>query len=188
MSINTSPTQFVAGRLCLDFLNTANWSEASQVIEEKLGSDNDVAAWCRAAGLQTPVDQNERVSDIRLFRNSLRAIFLTALSGAAPKKSDLARLNEALASVPHQALRPSAKNQYGITSTLGLASAVAVSATALLSQNSEISRVKICPGDGCAWMFLDESKNRRRTWCSMETCGNRAKAKRHYQRNRQTAT
>ncbi|TAL94280.1 MAG: hypothetical protein EPN73_18145 [Paraburkholderia sp.] len=32
----------------------------------------------------------------------------------------------------------------------------------------------------CSWLFLDLSRSRSRRWCSMATCGNRAKAQRHY--------
>ena len=34
----------------------------------------------------------------------------------------------------------------------------------------------------CTWIFLDETKNHSRRWCSMRDCGNRAKARRHYER------
>jgi predicted RNA-binding Zn ribbon-like protein len=37
---------------------------------------------------------------------------------------------------------------------------------------------------GCGWLFLDGSKNRTRRWCDMRVCGNRAKARRHYARQR----
>lgn len=42
-------------------------------------------------------------------------------------------------------------------------------------------RLKACPE--CGWAFYDTSRNRSRTWCSMETCGNRLKT-RAYQRRR----
>lgn len=42
--------------------------------------------------------------------------------------------------------------------------------------------VRICEADDCAWLFLDTSKNHSRRWCSMATCGNRAKARRHSQK------
>lgn len=46
-------------------------------------------------------------------------------------------------------------------------------------------RMKACKADDCRWAFLDTSKNRTRAWCSMESCGNRAKVnayrQRHYQ-------
>ncbi|WP_344746998.1 CGNR zinc finger domain-containing protein [Streptosporangium vulgare] len=35
-----------------------------------------------------------------------------------------------------------------------------------------------CPS--CYWLFLDTSKNGRRRWCSMTTCGSRDKARRYY--------
>jgi predicted RNA-binding Zn ribbon-like protein len=38
-------------------------------------------------------------------------------------------------------------------------------------------RVKKCPN--CGWVFVDQSKNNSRRWCSMETCGNRVKVQRH---------
>ena len=41
-------------------------------------------------------------------------------------------------------------------------------------------RIKQC--SNCGWVFVDNSKNSSRRWCSMEDCGNRAKAQRHYQR------
>jgi len=36
-----------------------------------------------------------------------------------------------------------------------------------------------------AWLFIDRSRTHRRRWCSMQTCGNRHKARRHYQRIKQ---
>ena len=83
---------------------------------------------------------------------------------------------------------PVAGKGIALDPSLTLDQAIAVSAMALLNRRSEIERVKICPGDDCAWLFLDESKNRRRTWCSMETCGNRAKVKRHYRRKTAAST
>lgn len=41
------------------------------------------------------------------------------------------------------------------------------------------NKVKVCPA--CRWLFLDVSKNKSRRWCDMKVCGNRAKARAHYQ-------
>jgi predicted RNA-binding Zn ribbon-like protein len=38
-------------------------------------------------------------------------------------------------------------------------------------------RLKACGADDCQWAFYDTSRNRSRTWCSMEVCGNRAKTR-----------
>ena len=35
--------------------------------------------------------------------------------------------------------------------------------------------VKVCESPTCAAVFLDTSRGRNRRWCSMNTCGNRAK-------------
>jgi predicted RNA-binding Zn ribbon-like protein len=58
-----------------------------------------------------------------------------------------------------------------------------VAATQLI-MSPEIRRVRDCGSETCDWLFLDTTKNRSRRWCSMSGCGNRAKAKRHYQRRR----
>jgi predicted RNA-binding Zn ribbon-like protein len=52
----------------------------------------------------------------------------------------------------------------------------------MLATSSEPERLKICPN--CQWLFLDRSRNRSRTWCDMTVCGNRAKANRHYRRQK----
>jgi predicted RNA-binding Zn ribbon-like protein len=54
-------------------------------------------------------------------------------------------------------------------------------AVALLSSGA-IRHVKACPT--CGWFFLDVSKNQSRVWCSMDTCGARAKARRYYRRTK----
>jgi predicted RNA-binding Zn ribbon-like protein len=38
-------------------------------------------------------------------------------------------------------------------------------------------RLKACAADDCQWAFYDTSRNHSRTWCSMESCGNRAKTR-----------
>jgi predicted RNA-binding Zn ribbon-like protein len=39
------------------------------------------------------------------------------------------------------------------------------------------TRLKACRSDTCRWAFYDSARNRSRRWCSMEVCGNRAKAR-----------
>ena len=46
------------------------------------------------------------------------------------------------------------------------------------------SRLKACRAETCQWAFYDRSKNRSATWCSMEVCGNRAKARAYRARQR----
>ncbi|MEV0798958.1 CGNR zinc finger domain-containing protein [Kribbella sp. NPDC050281] len=44
------------------------------------------------------------------------------------------------------------------------------------------AHVRMCPGESCGWLFLDPRGRRR--WCSMSTCGNRAKVRAHAARTR----
>lgn len=46
-------------------------------------------------------------------------------------------------------------------------------------------RMKACKADDCRWAFLDTSKNKSRAWCSMDSCGNRAKVHAYRQRHHQ---
>jgi predicted RNA-binding Zn ribbon-like protein len=48
------------------------------------------------------------------------------------------------------------------------------------------SRVRICASDDCGLRFLDASPRHNRQWCSMSRCGNRAKARAHYARQKST--
>jgi predicted RNA-binding Zn ribbon-like protein len=45
------------------------------------------------------------------------------------------------------------------------------------------SRMKACRADDCRWAFIDTAKNRSRAWCSMESCGNRAKVQAYRERH-----
>ncbi|WP_250907209.1 CGNR zinc finger domain-containing protein [Nonomuraea sp. NEAU-A123] len=44
------------------------------------------------------------------------------------------------------------------------------------------TRLKACREPSCRWAYYDYSRNRRRTWCSMDLCGNRAKARASHHR------
>jgi predicted RNA-binding Zn ribbon-like protein len=61
---------------------------------------------------------------------------------------------------------------------------IAQSAVELLT-SGELKLVRWCEAPDCDWLFLDHSRNRSRRWCDMNSCGNRAKARRHYERTRE---
>jgi predicted RNA-binding Zn ribbon-like protein len=60
---------------------------------------------------------------------------------------------------------------------------IAKAATDLLLSD-ELTKVRKCASESCAWIFIDRTKNHRRKWCEMKTCGNRDKARRYYARNK----
>lgn len=52
--------------------------------------------------------------------------------------------------------------------------------------NENFSDVKACEGHNCTLMFVDRTRGRRRRWCSMAVCGNRAKQATHRERATKT--
>jgi len=61
---------------------------------------------------------------------------------------------------------------------------LARSAGALLT-STDLESVGMCADDrGCGFLFFDGTRNKTRQWCSMESCGNRAKASRYYLRQK----
>jgi hypothetical protein len=59
-----------------------------------------------------------------------------------------------------------------------------LAASARLAVLGSWERFKICPADDCLRAFFDRSRNRSRTWCSMQVCGNREKARTFRKRTR----
>ena len=48
------------------------------------------------------------------------------------------------------------------------AAAAVLAAAARVAEAGRWSRVKLCAAETCRWAFVDESRNRSRTWCSMD--------------------
>jgi predicted RNA-binding Zn ribbon-like protein len=61
---------------------------------------------------------------------------------------------------------------------------IALDAATMLGTDQR-ARIRICASETCSGRFFDRSPAGRRRWCSMRTCGNEAKARRHRQRQRQ---
>ena len=194
--------RFVAGSPCLDFLNTLG-DRATQTPNEHLVEYADLVTWLETGGLlsreagaglrrESASDSFEADAVLRraiALREALYRIFTTMVGGEAPPASDLLLLNEELAAaLAHRRLVSSEAGFDLAWSSDGDELSeplwpVALSAAELLTSGS-VARVKSCASDDCAWVFMDESRNRSRQWCEMETCGNRAKARRHYARGR----
>lgn len=49
------------------------------------------------------------------------------------------------------------------------------------------SRLRACANEECSLFLIDRSNANRAQWCSMAVCGNRMKARRHYQHSRKMA-
>ena len=115
------------------------------------------------------------------FRNSLHTVLLKPRPGADWDRV-AALVGEGAASA---VLKPGAHGAiWELPERIGLRLpllALARSAGELLTSD-EVASVRSCPGNHCGWLFLDRKGSRR--WCTMSTCGNRAKARRFAARQR----
>lgn len=164
------PVRLVGGRLALDFLNTADWRADGTMLNDKIKAFEDVHAWQVAAEIPDAT-LPKSISILHEFRGELRSLFW---SGAPKQSVGLQQYLNDFRVRPDDVIEDLKQ-----VPLLGL---VAVSALSILSDPKERARLKMCPGNDCGWIFLDETKNARRKWCLMETCGNRAKATRSYTR------
>ena len=48
--------------------------------------------------------------------------------------------------------------------------------------------LRLCEADSCRWLFLDDTRNQRRRWCDMATCGSRAKMRSYRARQRSSSS
>ncbi len=190
-----------SGWLCLDFTNTVDW-HLSEHPTEGLTSYAELITWARSIGLlpdrtaqqllraadQHPAEAARVLDRAVALREAIYRIFLAASRGHAPAADDQATLNAELSrSLGKSCLVWNKANfDWGRQGEDGDLDQVLWwvlrSATELLT-SEDIKRVGVCADDrGCGWLFYDTSRNRTRQWCSMRGCGNRAKAKRHYER------
>jgi len=194
----------LGGHPALDFVNTLDWrgrAAAEGGPEETLVSYAALLAWCRRAGILGAATASElerlaastpaRAETVRNEAIALReAVFHLAdatRQGRTAPKADLAVLNRCLLEYPEgRALAPSQGRlvwrSHGDGIDLGSPLGAIARLAADLLVTAEPESIRCCAGPGCGWLFHDTSPNKRRRWCSMEACGNRAKARRHYQR------
>jgi predicted RNA-binding Zn ribbon-like protein len=85
---------------------------------------------------------------------------------------------------PRQVVRPGGWEVAALEPSVGLLLAPVLWSAADLLVGRQLPRVRQCSNPACGWLFLDDSKSGNRRWCSMSACGNRAKAHRHYQRQK----
>lgn len=164
------PIRLIGGRLALDFVNTADWSSDGRIVHEKIVTQADVAAWLDRLDIDAPVS-GINIPELLAYRRDLRRLLLNTGDPSILNAAQDISIASATAAERAAADQP-------------LQALLAVSALSILMDERERRRLKMCPGNDCGWLFIDETKNARRTWCSMETCGNRAKAARHYARSK----
>jgi predicted RNA-binding Zn ribbon-like protein len=144
--------------LVLDFLNTVDVEAGSDVIE-------DPVRWAGWLAERDLVPGEVAPGEVRA---TLRA------AAGDPTATPVRVTAPAVVTVVEGTPRVEARDVAG--AVLAAASRLAVLGS--------WDRVKICPADDCRWAFYDRSRNHSRTWCSMQVCGNREKARAWRERTR----
>jgi hypothetical protein len=145
--------------LLLAFLNTRDLELGTDVLD-------DAASW-RAWVTERGLGHVDDLARVRSARGALRSALgerTTAKPFSGTVRIELSR------GVPM------------IATTDALGAVLAAAARVALLGSWE--RFKICQADSCQAAFFDRSRNRSRTWCSMQVCGNREKARLWRERTR----
>lgn len=199
---NAGTVPLLGGQLCLDFANTVDWRLSEQP-GDLMSSYADLVAWGRHTGILSGAQARALLKEARKSPVTAAAVFKQAIAlrelvyrvfsriaqGNMPAGADVDELNSALSdTLSRMRLVPAADSfewgweENGARLERPLWNIVQSAATLLTT--GKLDRVRQCNDNHCGWLFFDTSKNKSRRWCSMEDCGNRAKARRHYRRSK----
>ncbi len=175
-------------RILEAFLNTVDERSFSRhgvrhARGDALATPAQLAAWLAGQGLAWPGAQAD-AADLRAalaLREALRGALLLR-AGQPSGDDDPGRVNDVLARFPLRLdmrsdgmLRLSAQSP---GAGVGGIAAIAADCAA----NGGWRRLRICAAPDCRWVFYDTSRSGAGRWCSMATCGNRAKTRRYRDR------
>jgi len=186
----------IGGELALDFANTSS-GRGWPAHQEHLRSAADIVDWADHAHVVPPEDAAwmREVARAELemsqhllaraleLREDIHAVVSEIAAGRAAPPDRMQSLTRTHAHCLAKAnLAPFAGRfvwswtvrQASIEAILG---PISLSAMTTLLQ-ADLSRIKMCQGEKCGWLFIDATKNKSRRWCEMEVCGNRAKQRR----------
>lgn len=165
---------FIADRPVLDFVATV--AERGTTDEEKLQVPDDLARWVAGSGLldAAPEVTGAALVRARALREAMFGLLTALIDGTAPRPADRALVNAAAAR-PRPLLRLA---DDGLHREGDLDSALAALAHDCLDLHAGPDRALLrwCADPACTRPFLDRSRGRRRRWCDMKGCGDRAKA------------
>lgn len=194
-SVPVRPLPVVAGDLALDFANTVDdpWGPARfDHVHDAAG----LVSWAQLVGvlddaaavrLQADLAEHPRraaalVRRAHTLRGTLEAVLGAVADGGEPGDDDWHALRDAVAdAVAHATLelREDAAVLDWSDNADGVLRRVAYAAHTLLTSD-RLHRVKRCAG--CPWLYLDQSKNLSRRWCTMDDCGKHEKIRRYVER------
>ena len=186
--------------LSVDFVNTRIAENGAPL--DLLEDFTDVAAWAIAAGLMEKSQAEKLIGDSKNrlqiaeafarainFREILREMLANLAEGKVVGKAAMAAINRELQNTGGTIEIRKAENGFeklfraDFSEPRQLLAPVAESAADLLCYGVP-ANIKKCENPDCVLFFYDTTKNHSRRWCSMQICGNRAKAAAFYQRGK----
>jgi predicted RNA-binding Zn ribbon-like protein len=186
--------RIVGGNLALDFLNTRGGAPEDEVLH---GYD-DLVAWGHHVGMLTEEEARRLLRRARRdpgtaratyeraveVRDYLHDLFGAVAEGQPPPGRCTARLRsdeaEGLARAELVAAGEGLEWSWAHDHDLTRPLRPLVHAAVELLTTGPLELIKRC--GGCPWLFLDESKNHSRRWCSMDDCGKVEKMRRYVAR------
>ncbi len=190
--------KLVAGHAALDFANTLDNRYDPPNAMDLLASYEDLLGFCEQSAVITRAqaealarrgerDKQDALQTARALREAIEGLFSSKARDKTPAAEDLGLLNHQVKNVlAHRQLIASAGSFHwsweGIDRDAQAPVQLIAFAAAELLASDTVAFVRECQSETCRWLFLDLSKNHTRRWCDMKLCGNRVKARRHYQR------
>src|SRR3954452_22857010 len=186
---------WLGGRPALDLVNTLRERWRRRV--ETLVSPDDLQLWLVRAGVmteETDAVTADVLAEARALREAIDAGVTALVDGEAVPSAAVKRIDAWLkfsGARPALLLGPDGlpalgERGEGHTPRRALGE-IALDAARMLGDPADRARVRVCASETCSARFYDRSPAGRRRWCSMRTCGNEAKARRHRARVRDTA-
>ena len=172
---------FISSRLALDFVHTGG--EGFRARWERWNTPQDLAEWAAACPLlglvDRPVVTRDELSAARELREAVWAASQQVLASQAVSGELASLLNHHAHSPPLRPLLSNGRLQWAKPVTgLQVLSMVARDAVVLFGTDAR-DRIRKCQNPTCSLMFVDTSRAGRRTWCTMQRCGNLNKISRY---------
>jgi predicted RNA-binding Zn ribbon-like protein len=166
----------------VDYAELVNFGEQSGIV-----SAGEAEKLLREAE-NKPEQAQKVLEQAVILREALYRLLIKRLKAFPQDQADLEIMNSAIAkAMPHLQMQIN-ENDFSLgweqSNNLGKIVWEIVQSGIDLLTSEKLKKLGQCKGKECGWLFLDTSKNRQRQWCSMQDCGNRAKAQRHYQRKK----
>jgi predicted RNA-binding Zn ribbon-like protein len=168
---------FETGRACLDFVATVG--DRAHLAFDRWRNPHDLSRWCAEARLldSAPAIDAKLLNAARALREAVHRTISSLQDGKRPQREDIRAINNwaARPALAPQLIEQGAKAVWISDKPLeAVLSTIARDAISLVT-GEDLSRVRECASPTCSVLFLDASRPGKRTWCSMNRCGNRSK-------------